>query len=259
MNRRKFLIAGLQLSSAAAVGSSGVGRLCSYIQAKGNYFLSPDLRTFFLDPPRTARPLTLWHWMNGLISKEGITADLESFKAAGLAGVQVFLVGGSEMGIDDPNNQIMSDSWRELNSFAIKECARLGLEFGTHNSPGWSSTGYPTVAPDQSMQKVVFTQTLVSGGKRVKMELEAPNNSTGYYRDIAIYAVKSDLELIEISTIVDLTDRLKGSSIQWDAPVGDWAIFRLGHTSMGSRNGTAPLSGQGLEIDKLDPNALRDY
>ena len=40
--------------------------------------------------------------MNGCVSKAGITADLESFKRAGLGGVQNFQVGGSESSLDDP-------------------------------------------------------------------------------------------------------------------------------------------------------------
>lgn len=34
----------------------------------------------FKNPPMQARPSTYWMWMNGHISKEGITADLEYMK-----------------------------------------------------------------------------------------------------------------------------------------------------------------------------------
>lgn len=259
MNRRTFLISGLQLSSGVALGATQVGQFFTYIHEGGNRSGKSDLRKLFLNPPQAAKPLTLWHWMNGLISKQGITADLESFKAAGLAGVQVFLVGGSEMQIDDPKNQIMNQSWRELNRFAIQECARLGLTFGTHNSPGWSSTGYPTVTPEQSMQKVVYLQTAVTGNNQSGIELKIPQNIAGYYKDIAVYAVKADQELVALSDIVNLTEKLSGNMLDWKIPDGEWVIFRLGHTSMGSVNGTAPLSGQGLEIDKLSVGPLRDY
>ena len=33
----------------------------------------------FCNPPDLARPWVYWFWINGNISKEGITADLESF------------------------------------------------------------------------------------------------------------------------------------------------------------------------------------
>ena len=34
------------------------------------------LENFFKAPPLCARPSTYWMWMNGNISKEGLTADL---------------------------------------------------------------------------------------------------------------------------------------------------------------------------------------
>src|SRR5438270_293752 len=61
----------------------------------------------FRSPPTSARPLTFWQWMNGCVSKEGITADLESFKRVGLAGTQNFLVGGSEAVLTDPSIEVM--------------------------------------------------------------------------------------------------------------------------------------------------------
>ena len=35
------------------------------------------LKSGFENPPEGARPRVWWHWMNGNITKEGITADLE--------------------------------------------------------------------------------------------------------------------------------------------------------------------------------------
>ena len=32
----------------------------------------PDLEAGFLNPPHESRPMVLWHWMNGNISKDGI-------------------------------------------------------------------------------------------------------------------------------------------------------------------------------------------
>ena len=47
----------------------------------------------FANPPQEARPLMIWQWMDGVVSAEGITADLEAYKAAGIGGVQQFQVG----------------------------------------------------------------------------------------------------------------------------------------------------------------------
>src|SRR5438093_12008735 len=44
----------------------------------------------FKDPPESARPRVWWHWLNGNVTKEGITADLEWMKRVGIAGMQMF-------------------------------------------------------------------------------------------------------------------------------------------------------------------------
>ncbi|MEP6726223.1 MAG: glycosyl hydrolase, partial [Bacteroidota bacterium] len=39
----------------------------------------------FKNPPQSAKVYTWWHWVQGSISKDGITKDLESMKAQGIA------------------------------------------------------------------------------------------------------------------------------------------------------------------------------
>jgi len=38
------------------------------------------LQRDFVNPPQSARPRIWWYWLNGNITKEGITADLEAMK-----------------------------------------------------------------------------------------------------------------------------------------------------------------------------------
>ena len=47
----------------------------------------------FKAPPTSAFPQTLWFWMNGNVTKEGITLDLEAMKQVGIGGVLNFDVG----------------------------------------------------------------------------------------------------------------------------------------------------------------------
>ena len=70
-----------------------------------------DLEAGWMAPPVSARPHTWWHWMNGNISREGITADLEAMAKAGVGGAQIFNVS-----CDIPAGKIdyMSEEWLEL-------------------------------------------------------------------------------------------------------------------------------------------------
>ncbi|MGB9605945.1 MAG: glycosyl hydrolase, partial [Bryobacteraceae bacterium] len=47
----------------------------------------------FRKPPAWARPYTWWHWMNGNITADGITRDLEAMARVGVGGFQIFQVG----------------------------------------------------------------------------------------------------------------------------------------------------------------------
>ncbi len=53
-----------------------------------------DLAERFASPPPSARPWVFWFWINGNISREGITADLEAMQRAGIGGVLWMEVSG---------------------------------------------------------------------------------------------------------------------------------------------------------------------
>jgi hypothetical protein len=64
-------------------------------------------------------------------------------------------------------------------------------------------------------------------------------------------------ELLQQNSFVNLTDRMNSDgTLDWEAPAGDWIIFRVGYTSTGARNGPATPEGTGLECDKLDTAAV---
>ena len=49
-----------------------------------------SLQAKFLSPGNEAKPRVWWHWMNGNITKEGITADLDWMQRVGIGGLQNF-------------------------------------------------------------------------------------------------------------------------------------------------------------------------
>ena len=48
----------------------------------------------FRNPPYGARPSTYWEWMNGNITKEGLTQDLEYMKRCHYGAAMMFEAGG---------------------------------------------------------------------------------------------------------------------------------------------------------------------
>jgi hypothetical protein len=218
------------------------------------------LENGFVNPPDSARPRTWWHWMNGCVSREGITADLEAMKRVGLGGAIMFNV--DQLPIDDTNVEVLNPRWNELVTFAINEAARLHLEFGVHNCAGWSSSGGPWVKVEQSMQKVVSVEQEFKGPGRFSGKLPRPHVDPkwNYYRDIAVLAFPSPAQPIDRNDILDLTAKLaEDGSLAWDAPEGTWTIVRFGHTTTGKMNSPAPKSGRGLECDKMCREAVEAF
>ncbi len=143
----------------------------------------------FKQPNEEARPWTFWYWMHGAISKEGIKADLEAMKQIGLGGAYLMPIKGIE-GSTYPNpvNQLTTEWWKMV-KYSFQVADSLGLKMGMHISDGFALAGGPWIKPEESMQKVVFTDTIIKGGKIKDLLLNQPETNENYYQDIAIYGI----------------------------------------------------------------------
>lgn len=207
-------------------------------------------------------PYVLWQWMNGCVTKEGITSDLEAYKKIGIKNVQQFLVGGSEADINDPSVTILGDKWTDLMKFSLDECQRLGMDFGTHNCPGWSSSGAPGIEVEDSMQKLIWSKTTVRGNssKGVTIPKAEIDSKWNYYSDICLIAIPGGDVIVKKENIIVLTDAIDSADkLKKALPQGEWIVLRFGHTTTGHMNLTGPVSGQGLEVDKLSRKALDKF
>ena len=59
--------------------------------------------------------------------------------------------------------------------------------------------------------------------------------------------------------IINLTDRFVDGKLTWEIPEGDWKVFRFGYSLTGKENHPASPEATGLEVDKLDVRAVKDY
>lgn len=190
-----MLIAVAQAGMFQSGGTAGVSaNLAGAVSQPGSI---DELRAHFAAPPPSARPETWWHWINGNITKEGITADLEAMKQAGIGGAYIFDVGlfdayydGTSVTIPAGPINYNSPEWRDLVVHATKEADRLGLNLGLHNCCGWSSSGGPWVKPDDATKIVVSTEEKVEGPSKFNGKL--PRGTI--YRDIAVLAFPTPAE-----------------------------------------------------------------
>ncbi|WP_158944739.1 glycosyl hydrolase [Granulicella sp. S190] len=146
---------------------------------------SDPLASGFLNPPDTAHPRVWWHWMNGNITKDGITQDLDWMHRVGIAGFQNFDAALNTPKVVDQRLIYMQPGWQEVFNYAIQKGDTYGFEMAVAGSPGWSESGGPWVKPEQAMKKVVWSQTTLEGGKPFRGTLPPPPSATGPFGNLA--------------------------------------------------------------------------
>ena len=152
----------------------------------------------FENPPATAKPRVWWHWLDGNVSEQGIRKDLEWLHSVGIGGVHNFdasLSGGGPAPKITARVAYLTDEWRRLFRFSVERAQQLGMEFTIAASPGWSESGGPWVKPEQAMKKLVWSEIVVDGGKRLSGRLPRPPGVTGPFQNIAFAAVPFAIEV----------------------------------------------------------------
>jgi hypothetical protein len=158
-----------------------------------------------------------------------------------------------------------------------------------NNDAGWNGSGGPWIKPEQSMQKIVWTETQVAGPKKFQEKLARPEAVKGYYEDISVrafpapegnarlpnlgnkssrecgdpailmpaaYPTTPKEETVALDSQVDLTGKMASDgTLTWEVPAGKWTVLRFGHTTTGKENHPTPASGCGLECDKMSKEA----
>ena len=249
---------------------------------------SKNPQSIFLNPPEGAKPGVLWMWMGSNISKEGITKDLEALKKEGFNRTTMFSLADittpwSGVIGNSPTPEIISwtEPWWKLVRFAAEESKRLGMDFGMYNGAGYESSGGVWITPELSMQQICWSQHKVAGNGHISIALDRPqvdphanqafpvyDIESGkadypviparktYYKDIAVLALPAGGR-VTAGQVINLTDKMQPDGhLEWDAPTGEWTIYRFGHTTRGTLIQPAQWQATGFECDKMSEKAV---
>lgn len=234
-----------------------------------------------------AKPWTFWNWKYGSVSRPGIHADLTGMKNVGMGGIWLMPVreAGECLEFQDGVAQLSPEFWKMMDySFLLADS--LDFDMGIHVLPG-----NPLVLPAESMQKVVWTDTIMKGGKKIEGlqmwqpesykdgKMQSAGSEGGYYQDIAAFAIRfkgktgpawrNATDSAARSEAVPMTDvlplKVEGGMVmgvmvngilQNKLPKGSWCLLRMGHTSTGQTHATDG-KGMGLEVDRFSPAAVK--
>lgn len=157
-----------------------------------------QLEAVWNNPPRDAQIRAYWWWINGNVTKQSITRDLEQMKAKGFGGALICDADGSSQDGNDraPHGPtFFSPEWRELYKHTLREADRLGLEMSLNIQSGWNLGG-PMVTQDDAPKKLVWTETRVTdGGTNSTLKLAQPKGRDNYYRDLFVLAYRVNPQL----------------------------------------------------------------
>ena len=81
----------------------------------------------------------------------------------------------------------LSNNFWKMVDYSLQQADSLGLKMGIHVSDGFALAGGPWIKPEESMQKIVFCDTIVRGGHH-RFKMNKPQHYGDYYEDIATYA-----------------------------------------------------------------------
>ena len=234
-----------------------------------------------------AKPWTFWNWKYGSVSRPGIHADLTGMKNVGMGGIWLMPVreAGECLESQDGVAQLSPEFWKMMD-YSFQLADSLDFDMGIHVLPG-----NPLVLPAESMQKVVWTDTIVKGGKKIEGlqmwqpesykdgKMQSAGSEGGYYQDIAAFAIRfkgktgpawrNATDSAARSEAVPMTDvlplKVEGEMVmgvmvngilQNKLPKGSWCLLRMGHTSTGQTHATDG-KGMGLEVDRFSPAAVK--
>ena len=226
-----------------------------------------DLARNFQSPPDSARPWAYWVWLNGNVTKEGITRDMEEMRRQGLSGVLVFQAGDAHT---PAGAQFFSPEWHELFKHTLREAARLNMVVSIDLCDGWDSGG-PWITQDQANKKLTYSELRVDGAQTLDRLLPLPPIVDDYYHDVAVLAIREKPTRPVAPAMVTASSTLAGYVGEWnfypqDAVDGDPSTYWSGRNAALSSSDptwlafdyTDPLPASGIYVQPGPQSGPRD-
>tara|TARA_A200000159_G_scaffold67667_1_gene62611 strand:+ start:15150 stop:18581 length:3432 start_codon:yes stop_codon:yes gene_type:complete len=160
----------------------------AFIATPSKTLAQSALESDFASPEPSYLPKTWMHAMNGNISKEGFNEDFKAMRDAGIGGAIFFHVHRRNRPYSSHGPvRFGTDEFYEHLLHAAAQADKQGIEFGIHNSDGWTSSGGPWITPEQSMKRITWSELTVSG--KQTLVPPQPGYSEQLYRDVAVIAL----------------------------------------------------------------------
>lgn len=202
-----------------------------------------------------ARPGSRWWWLGSAVDKDNLNYNLKEYGKAGLGSLEVTPIYGVK-GNESHNIRFLSPEWMEMFRYTQEVGKTNGIDIDMNTGTGWPFGG-PEVSLSQAAAKAIFECYEVKGGEPVKLEINIRDPKEQKQRDVAyldcLMAYGAD------GKVVNLTKKVKGGYLQWNAPAGDWKLVALFVGRTFQKVKRAAPGGEGYVMDHFSPMAVKSY
>jgi hypothetical protein len=195
----------------------------------------------------TSRPWTRWWWHGSAVDKQNLTRCLESYRAAGLGGVEITCIYGVK-GEESRSLPYLSDPWLDVVHHTLEEAKRLGMGVDLPTGSGWRIGGPSVAAEDGNAELTLRRETLQPGASyRTTFSQPLPQ---------AIVAFNAGGEFVELTNRMDAT-----GGLTWDAPAGTepWTVYVAGMRLTGELVERPAPGGEGFDVNPFSRRSLESY
>jgi hypothetical protein len=116
------------------------------------------------------KPWSRWWWHGSAVTKEGITAEMEAYKKAGLGGLEITPIYGV-YGDEENFVNYLSPQWTELFLHTLREAERLNMGIDMATGTGWPFGG-PWVSDADACKNVEYKIYDLKEGESLSEKIE---------------------------------------------------------------------------------------
>lgn len=207
------------------------------------------------EPKPEAKPGSRWWWLGSAVDKENLSYNLQKYGAAGLGSLEITPIYGV---IGNESNDIpyLSDKWMEMLRYCQTIGKQNGIDIDMNNGTGWPFGG-PEVTTEEAATKAIFEKFETEGGKNISLKIEITDPKEKKQQEIA--RLNRLMAYSENGQILNLTNKVSNGTLEWKAPSGKWKLVALFIGKTLQKVKRAAPGGEGLVIDHLDANAVKQY
>jgi hypothetical protein len=179
----------------------------------------------------------------------------------------------------------LSDESLQIIKFVIDEAGKLGLTVGLNLASSWNAGG-SWIEPKNGGKSLYFSKIAMKGNA-TKQNIKVPfpeisfpkasliggtdkpmipfqdNGKPVYFEEIAVLAMPASIEKNSLDTvnIIDVTAFFDSEKdvLNWEAPPGDWDIYRYVCSNSGQQLVLPSPQSAGLTIDHFDSTAVETH